>query len=299
MTILKRPLISGFTFIKHGLSLAYPIKESIESIAPLCDEVIINVGFDDPHLLQDDGTWAYLNDYFKNPKFKFLKSYWNPELKKKGLILSQQTDIALKACQGSYCQYIQGDEALHEKDFHIIEEAIREMEKNKETQGFVFNYLHFYGNTDVIKYTRNIYRREVRLIRNGLDIISHGDAQGFRHKDHSKLWCKQISATIYHYGWARPQETMKKKIQVMDKLYHGDQYDKSQNFEYERLWGLKKFTATHPKVMQEWVKKNTTGMDIMKLPLKLKAHDIGLIFSDLIEKCSGYRIGEYKNYRLL
>jgi len=43
-------LISGFTFIKHGLNLGYPIKESIESIEPLCDEIIINVGYDDPEL---------------------------------------------------------------------------------------------------------------------------------------------------------------------------------------------------------------------------------------------------------
>ena len=81
--------ISGITFIKNGLSLGYPIKESVESILPFCDEIIINVGFDNPELTGDDGTWEYLNDTFKGPQFKFLKSWWDPAKRKNGLILRQ------------------------------------------------------------------------------------------------------------------------------------------------------------------------------------------------------------------
>ena len=55
-------MISGFTFIKNGLSLGYPFKESAESIAPLCDEIIIIVGFNDPDCKKDDGTYEYLQD---------------------------------------------------------------------------------------------------------------------------------------------------------------------------------------------------------------------------------------------
>jgi len=32
---------SGFTFIKDGLNLGYPIKESIQSISDLCDEHVL------------------------------------------------------------------------------------------------------------------------------------------------------------------------------------------------------------------------------------------------------------------
>ena len=48
--------ISGFTFIKNGLTLGYPILESVQSIDPICDEVVINVGYDDPNLEKDDGS---------------------------------------------------------------------------------------------------------------------------------------------------------------------------------------------------------------------------------------------------
>ena len=94
--------ISGFTFIKHGLTLGYPFLESIQSISPFCDEIIVNVGFDDPDLKSDDGTLQYLEKNLQGPKYKILKSYWNPQQKEKGLILSEQTNIALKECQGDY-----------------------------------------------------------------------------------------------------------------------------------------------------------------------------------------------------
>ena len=103
---MSEKLISGFTFIKNGLSLGYPFKESIESIAPLCDEVVINVGFDDEDCEVDDGTYKYLLENFKDPKFIFLKSYWNPESLSKGLVLSEQTNIALEKISGKYGLYI-------------------------------------------------------------------------------------------------------------------------------------------------------------------------------------------------
>ena len=75
MNASTKPLISGFTFIKNGLSLGYPIKESIECIDPICDEIIINIGFDDPECQKDDGTREYLQKHFTGPKYKFIYNY--------------------------------------------------------------------------------------------------------------------------------------------------------------------------------------------------------------------------------
>ena len=36
--------VSGFTFIRNAIKLDYPIVEAIQSILPLCDEVIVAVG---------------------------------------------------------------------------------------------------------------------------------------------------------------------------------------------------------------------------------------------------------------
>ena len=290
------PTISGFTFIKNGLTLGYPILESVLSIESICDEVIINVGFDDPECTQDDGTYDYLRKSLLEPKFKFLKSWWDPSIKKSGIILSQQTNIALAECSGDYCQYIQGDECVHEDDLKMILAGVDEMEKNPLIDGLIFKYMHFYGNVDTYKYTRNLYRREVRLIRNHKGIKSWLDAQGFRHLDNTKINARLISARIFHYGWARAEKVMNKKVKVFDTFYHDKELN-NQTFHYERNWGLTKFNNTHPRVMTEWIDKNRNPIDLMSLPLSWGSNLFGLVISDTIEKYTGYRIGEYKNYR--
>lgn len=292
------PNISGFTFIKNGLTLGYPIKESIESIDPLCDEVVINVGFNDKALTEDDGTYEYLTKHFTGSKYKFLKSYWDPTLTKQGLILSQQTNIALEACTGEICQYIQGDEVVHEKDLNAIREGIDKMLSNPEIEGLVFNYIHFYGNVDIYKHTKNVYRREVRTVRNNVGIKSHLDAQGFKINGDQKLKCIQIPASIYHYGWARQEQIMGKKTEAFGKLYHGQDY-KVDDYSYERIWGLKPFKGTHPSIMKTWIEENKNDIDILKLPLSFGWKDLRLALSDGIESMTGYRMGEYKNFKLL
>ena len=290
-------LISGITFIKNGLTLGYPIKESIESINPICDEVIINVGFNNRELTEDDGTWDYLNKHFKGEKYIFLKSFWDPAMTSKGLILSEQTNIALEKATGKYCQYIQGDECLHEDDLELIKTEVQKMEEDKSYDGLVFNYIHFYGNVNVQKVTKKTYRRELRLIRNGIGIKSWLDAQGFRHSDDSKILCKQIDASVYHYGWARAEQVMAKKTVAFDKLYHGEK-KKDQSFSYERVWGLRPFYKTHPKVMSSWIESNKNELDILSLPYKFNIKDIRLMLSDQLEYLTGVRLGEFKNFKL-
>lgn len=291
--------ISGFTFIKNGLTLGYPILESVRSIDPLCDEVVINVGYDDPNLQKDDGTYQYLRDNLQGDRYVFTKSWWDPAMTSKGLILSQQTNIALEKCSGKYCQYIQGDEAIHEADLMRIEQGVRDMQANSQLEGLVFKYLHFYGNVDAILYTQRIYRREVRLIRNGLGIKSHLDAQGFKTASGEKLKCKQIDATIHHYGWARKEQVMAKKVVAMDKLYHGSDFEKKQAFTYQRTWGIKPFKGTHPQVMGQWINQHRNEVDILALPLTFRMKDLRLVISDAVENVTGYRIGEYKNFKLI
>jgi len=289
--------ISGITFIKNGLTLGYPIKESIESISPLCDEVIINVGFDDPECKVDDGTYDFLKRSFPGDKYVFFKSWWDPKVTKNGLILSQQTNLALQKARGKFIQYIQGDEAVHERDLDIIYDGVQEMKKDENIDGLVFRYLHFYGNVDIIKHTRNVYRREVRLVRNK-NVKSWLDAQGFRKLDDKKLRCKQIEARIFHYGWARKENVMDQKVRSFSRLYHGSEHV-SPNYSYENIWGLKPFKGTHPRVMKNWIKENKNEIDLFSLKYSATFKDFGLMFSDFVESFTGYRIGEYKNFRLV
>jgi hypothetical protein len=44
--------VSGFTFIKNALIFDYPIVEAIQSILPVCDEVVVAAGKSDDNTLQ-------------------------------------------------------------------------------------------------------------------------------------------------------------------------------------------------------------------------------------------------------
>ena len=91
---------------------------------------------------------------------------------------------------------------------------------------------------------------------------------------------------------------MANKVKVMDKLYHGKDFE-AKTFEYKKVWGLHKFTGIHPKVMNHWIKTHTNDIDVLNLNMRHELKNIKLAISDGIEKLTGWRIGEYKNYKLI
>ena len=185
--------VSGFTFIRNAILYDYPIVEAITSILPICDEFIVAIGH------SDDQTTALINS-INSPKIKIIPTVWDDTLRAGGRVLAVETDKAFAAIasDSDWCFYIQGDECVHEKYLPIIKEAMELNLPNKNVEGLLFNYLHFYGSYDFIGTARKWYRNEIRIIRNNKKITSFRDAQGFR-IDNRKLNVKKIAAAVYHY----------------------------------------------------------------------------------------------------
>ncbi|MEP7145654.1 MAG: glycosyltransferase family 2 protein, partial [bacterium] len=207
--------VSGFTIVRNGVKYAYPFREAILSVLPLCDEMIVNIG------KSADGTLEIvklLSD--QNKKIKIIESDWDMSLKG-GKVLSVETNRALKECSGDWCFYIQGDEVVHEKYYGTISQAMNKYLMNEDIEGLRFYYKHFYGTYDYYQDNyRNWYLREVRIIKNHDDIISWGDAMDFKHPDGSKIKSKDMNAEIYHYGWVKPPAKLIKKRTDFEKLYN-------------------------------------------------------------------------------
>jgi len=79
--------VSGFTIVRNGELYAYPYVEAIQSILPLCDEMIINVGRSDDDTLQ-------IVKSIDSDKIKIFESEWDMILKD-GKVLSVETNRAL------------------------------------------------------------------------------------------------------------------------------------------------------------------------------------------------------------
>lgn len=274
--------------------------ESIESILPICDEFIVNVG------ISDDGTLRLIKS-INDPKIEIIESRWDPNLRAGGRILAQQTNIALARCRGDWCFYIQADEVVHERDLSQIRRKVEESLDDAEVEGLLFNYYHFYGSYFTYLDHYHWYRQEVRVIRRGRGIQSWGDAQGFR-REGKKLRVRHSEAHVYHYGWVRPPEIMQGKNKYQDSLYHSDDWVKrryqNSKDEYDYLDQidpklLKEFTGFHPRVMQNRVRSQHWKFDLDKIKHKVTLRDLRYRIGGIIARLAGLRIGEYKNFILL
>lgn len=300
--------ISGFTLVRNGVQYDYPYLESLRSLLPLVDELVINVGVGDDATLERVREFA---DREGQGKVQIFESRWplnDPEKKKGGLILSEQTNLALDRCTGDWCVYLQADEVLHEDDATALRQRIEQVHAAPRVEGLLFDYVHFYGSFGVVQQTRSAYRREVRCIRRASGGRSVGDAQSFRKPDGSKLSVVRAGARVFHYGWVRTPEAMKEKTFFMDQLYHGAPTAEAQasgiphtglNYRYKRIWGLKPFRGTHPKTMAARIAAKGWEWDLKSSPLIFSAKDLSKVALDLIERATGARLFEYRSYRLL
>lgn len=285
--------ICGFTFVRNGVLYDYPFLESIRSLLPLCDELIVAVG------KSEDNTLEQIES-IRSPKIRIIKTIWDDGLRESGSILSQQTNIALDQVSGDWAFYLQADEVLHEKDYPAIKDAMFEFQNRNEIEAILFNYRHFYGSYDYIGDSRRWYRREIRIIRPSKKVCSWGDAQGFRIEGR-KLQVKLINASIYHYGWVKPPEIQQLKQKYFNKLWHSDDWvennvGEAAVYDYSKGGKLKLFDGTHPAVMNDRVKNQywqfRYEQEKVSQPFKER-------LLDSIEKKLGWRIGEYKNYKII
>jgi hypothetical protein len=312
--------ISGFSFVKNGVKLYYPIVEAIKSILPICDEFVVAVGKGD----EDDDTKARIAA-INNPKIKIIDTEWDLKKYPRGMENAHQTDIAKEHCTGDWLFYLQADEVIHEKYLPIIENRCKELAANKDVEGLLFKYKHFWGDYNHYHGGHGWYPHEIRIVRNDKDIHSWESAQSFRRienfdgisyrqqEDTHKLNVALVDAYVYHYGWVRPPHLMVNKKKALDTIHKGSKrvQEMYQNvadvFDYGPLDRLKIFEETHPEVMTEMI-SNMDWQDKLQLngkpnPLREphKHERLKYRLISFAEKWinGGKQIGGFKNYKMV
>lgn len=283
--------LSGFTVIRNAQIMGYPLLESIRSALPLVDEFVVAVG------QSEDGT-RQMVESLRDPRIRIVDTFWDPTVQKGGQILSLKTNEALALCRHDWCLYLQADEVLHERDLVAIQSSLKAAMKRPEVEGLLFQYVHFYGSYSVVAQSRRWYRNEVRLVRRSSGIQSFGDAQGFRVRG-DKPRVLPSHASVYHYGWVKPPAQMGQKAKLLDRLWHGSRELSKGPFDYERQYGLRPFQGSHPAVMRDLVAAQTWDFDPKRRLVDWKPSDLRLWTSDIWERLTGRRLGEYRPYVLL
>ena len=287
-------MLSGFSIVRNAIKLDFPIVPAIQSLLAVCDEVVVNVG------KSDDDTRdvvASVND----PRVRILDSVW--DFSKRNQMLSIETLKAMAECQGQWGIYIQADEVLHEDGARTLKEKTTEWDTDERVEGLLVNYLHFYGGFDTIATSRRWYRREVRCIRLGRDIRPYQGAQGFRvGPEYRRIRARLTDAAMFHYGWARPAKAIREKHEASKTIYpwSRERTEQEQARGYlEWLPLLRPFTDPHPRVARAWVEARAHDPERIIGPRHFKPEHLRFYLSDWIERLTGARLFEFRNYELV
>lgn len=235
--------IYGFTLLRNGLKYDYPFRESLRSLCDLCDEVVVALGN------SDDGTAEALGE-FKN--LVIVPTVWDENLRQSGLILSQQTNVALAKLRErhprGWAMYLQADEVLCEADFPRIRADIQRAEA-EGCDAVSFRYLHFWQSYHRIAVDWRWYPQEIRALRLDAPGESYGDAQSFRPV--AKRF--ESDAPVYHYGHVREPVAYARKKADFNRWWHGDEEMKkvlAKGARRDRHERTHVYLGRHPSSMQ-------------------------------------------------
>ena len=310
--------ISGFTMVRNGAKLYYPIKQAIASILPICDEFVVALGNCDP----DDRTLQEIES-IGSDKIRIIHTVWDLEKYPRGMEHAHQTDIAREACTGDWLFYVQSDEVVHEEDLPRIRKRCEELLPDKSVEGILFKYRHFWGDYNHYITSHAWYANEIRIIRNDKDIHSWESAQSFRRipdfdglnyrqKENTfKLKVARVDAHIFHYGWVRPPQYMQKKRRVFEGIHQGEKRaeemlsQEGSEFDFGNMSHLSVYRHTHPAVMDERIRLFNWGDQLRRTTnqssvARHKHERLKYRVLTFIEQTflGGRQIMSFKNYKL-
>ncbi|MBM3918770.1 MAG: glycosyltransferase family 2 protein [Sphingomonadales bacterium] len=286
--------VGGFTFVRNALRYDYPVCESIASLLPLVDTLVVLLGN------SEDGTSDMLSKHFAHePRICWVDSVWDDTLREGGRVLAIETDKAYHALgtEFDWVIYLQADEVLHQSDYHLLRNAMEHHLRNPLVEGLLLQYKHFYGSYDYVGTNRRWYRREIRIMRPLPGLHAWRDAQGFR-CDGRKLQVKATTARVFHYGWVKNPLRQQDKQVNFNRLWHSEDYVQEhiavrETYDYEGNEQLDTFTGSHPAVMEGRISRQDWTFLYRPRTVKPTRHEKLL---GLWEQITGRRLFEYRNY---
>jgi hypothetical protein len=284
--------VSGFTIVRNAIKLDFPIEASIRSILPVCDEVVVNVG------RSEDETLDLVRS-IADPRVRILETDW--DMTQRNTVLGAETLRAMRACVNPWGLYIQADEVLHERGAAELADAIAQHDGDPRVEGLLVRYHHFYGGFETVATHRRWYRREVRAVRldPGLDIRPYQGAQGFRVGPRQrKIRARLTDAEMFHYGWARPAQALREKRELGRTMYPWRDADRSLPL---LAWvpGIRPFRGTHPAVARGWIDQRRVDAERVIAPRRFRWRFLRYYISGAIERLTGVRVFEFRNYTIV
>lgn len=294
--------ISGFSYVRNGLRMGYPFLEAIQSVLPLCKEFIMVVGD------SDDGTREAV-EALGDARIKIVDTVWDMSRRNGGQVFADQVNAAMPLLSCPWALHVQADEVIHEADLPALMHEITQAHQDEGVDGLLMPFMHFWGSYKYIRATRRMHAAEVRAFKNKPHIYSYGDSQGFRQysslaayeqgEKGQKLRVRKSAARIFHYNNVRSTQNQYQKIFEFNKMHSNvfsDSLAQYETFDYNQVDRLTRFEGAHPAVMQPRIQHFQDQFVYDPSKAYWQKYDRWL---QPLEDFLGYRIGEYRNYKLL
>lgn len=239
--------VSGFTFLRNARLNGYPFLESIRSLLPIVDEMVVAVGES-----EDDTLDMVLS--ITDPKIRIIQTRWNESMRDRGFVYGQQKMIAQYNCQSDWAFYLEADEVLHEKDYRVIQDNLKLYENDPSVEALYFDFLHFYGTPHQVGIAG--YRRAPRIIKNSIRTIAPDGLFWVvldRNKKGRYPRAKPAGGQIFHYGHCRKVSKMASKLNQVGR-YWGASHPKFLGYGSIDSAEIVPFNKTHPSIMDYWLK---------------------------------------------
>jgi hypothetical protein len=105
---------------------------------------------------------------------------------------------------------------------------------------------------------------------------------------------------MFHYGWARPPSSRRQKLVASQEIFTeaADRLEAraaQPAFTWTPL--LRRFTGTHPRAAREWIAgRRAAAAGPAVGPRRFRLGHVRLYVSDWVERLTGARLFEYRNY---
>jgi hypothetical protein len=103
---------------------------------------------------------------------------------------------------------------------------------------------------------------------------------------------------MFHYGWARPAQALREKRDLGRTMYPWRNADVSLPL---LAWipGIKPFTGSHPSVARRWIEARQHDPARVVAPRRFQWRFLRYYVSAAIERLTGVRVFEFRNYKIV
>lgn len=231
--------ISGCTIVRNGVRLGYPLEASIESYAPLCDEIILCW---DP--TSEDATGDLVRGIARRfTQITLVESAWDLHNREGGMEIARQTQIAFSHCTRPWTLYVQADEAVHEAGYGEIVMVTQ----RGDLVGASVERRSFLGTLD-----REIPEMRsdaiVRLFRSRHG-RSVGDAMHVA-VDGGNGSILKTGVTFFNYSRLGTDEEVRARSNNLNRFYHDDAFIARLDPDRNKRWRTIQFSGSHPSAIE-------------------------------------------------